>query len=140
MLCTMTQRVIFPPEATRRQEARGMAEAQGSVFDRFNDALKNLDDQLQELRDRFDDQRKRFEDQVTRQREKLEAQLKDTALYKRTERVRKDVEDQVERGRAQIYDAFGVASKSEIDKINRKLTTISKKLNELAKEQHRVEL
>ena len=117
-----------------------MAEAQGSVFDRFNDALKNLDDQLQELRDRFDDQRKRFEDQVTRQREKLEAQIRATALYKRTERVRKDVEDQVERGRTQLYDAFGVASKSEINKINRKLSTSSKKRNELAKEQHRVEL
>jgi hypothetical protein len=30
---------------------------------------------------------------------------------------------------------IGIASKSEVDKINRKLHAISKKLNELAKEQ-----
>ncbi len=112
-----------------------MAQAQATVFDRFNDALKNLDDQLQELRDGFEDQRKKFEGQISRQREKLEAQVRDSALYKRTERVRREVETQVERGRATIFDVFGIATKSEIDKINRKLNTISKKLNELAKEQ-----
>ena len=112
-----------------------MAQAQATVFDRFNDTLKNLDDQLQELRDRFDDQRKKFEGQFSRQREKLEEQVRESALYKRSERVRREVETQVERGRATIFDVFGIAAKSEIDKINRKLNTISKKLNELAKEQ-----
>ncbi len=38
-------------------------------------------------------------------------------------------------GRAQIYDAVGIASKSEIDKLHRKLNTITRKLNEISRDQ-----
>ena len=47
--------------------------------------------------------------------------------------ARKNVEDRVERGREQIYDVFGLASKAELQRINRKLNLISKKLNELTR-------
>ena len=112
-----------------------MPQAQGNVFDRFNDTLKNLDGQLQELRDRFDDQRKKVEGQVGQQREKLESQIRESALYRRGEQVAQDVGEQLERGRAQLFEVFGIASKSEIDKINRKLNRISKRLNEFAKQE-----
>ena len=36
-----------------------MAETQANGFDRFNEALRSLDDQFQDIRDRFDDGRKR---------------------------------------------------------------------------------
>ncbi len=115
-----------------------MAQAQGSVFDRFNDTLKNLDDQLQELRDRFDDQRKKVEDQFGQQREKIETQIRETALYQRGERVAQDVGEQIGRGRTQLFEVFGIASKSEIDKINRKLNKLSKRLNEFSNQEPEV--
>ena len=113
-----------------------MAEANANGFDRFNEALRNLDDQLQELRERFDDRRKKTEKRVREFRKDVETQLRKSPIYRRAERVRKDVEEQVESTRDQLYDAFGIASKSEVDKLNRKLSAISKKLNELAKESH----
>ena len=117
-----------------------MAEASDRGFERLNDALRNLDDQLQELRERIDDQVQRFESKLQERREEFRAQLSKTALYKRTQQVRKDIEEQVEQRRSQLYDAFGIASKSEIQKLNRKLKTISKKLNELAKDERFAEV
>ncbi len=112
-----------------------MAEPSNGGFERLNDAFRNLDDQLQELRVRFDDQLRRVENSWNERREEFRAQVRETTLYKRSEQVRKDLEEQVDRGRVQLYDAFGIASKSEIQKLNRKLNTLSKKLNELAREQ-----
>jgi hypothetical protein len=110
------------------------AHGRPSGFDRFNDALRNLDDQVQELRDRFDDQRRKVEDEFQKRREKLEAQVRKSPLYKRADRVRKDIEEQVEQTRDQVLDVFGIATKHDLDKINRKLNLLSKKLNELSKE------
>ncbi len=111
-----------------------MAEPSNSGLERLNDAFRNLDDQLQELRERFDDQLRRAENSWNERREELRSQVSKTALYKRGEQMRKDLEEQVDRGRAQLYEVFGIASKSEIQKLSRKLNTVSKKLNELARE------
>jgi uncharacterized protein YukE len=113
-----------------------MAEVSTNGFDRFNEALRNLDDQLQELRERFDERRKKTEKRVKEFRKDVETQLRKSPLYRRAERIRKDVEEQVETTRNQVYDAVGIASKSEVEKLNRKLNAISKKLNELAREAH----
>ena len=112
-----------------------MAEPGNSGFERLNDAFRNLDDQLQELRERFDDQLRRVENSWKERRGEIGAQVRKTALFRRGERVRKDFEEQVDRRRSSLYDAFGLASKSEIQKLSRKLNTLSKKLNELASEQ-----
>ncbi len=111
-----------------------MAETRASGFDRFNDALRGLDDQLQDLRDRFDGRRKQVETELRKRRDQVREELRGNGVYQRAERVRKGLEERVERGRDQIYDAFGLASKAEIQRINRKLSTISKKVNDLAKE------
>ena len=111
-----------------------MTEAQANGFDRFNEALRNLDDQLQDARDRFDDGRKRFEKRVRKQTDRIQGDLQKTTVYKRAEQAVKDVEDVVDRTRTTMYDAFGLASKTDVDKLNRKLNKISKQLNELLKE------
>ncbi len=111
-----------------------MAEAQTSGFERFNDALRGLDDQLQELRERFDEQRKKVEGELRKRTDRVREELRGSDVLQRAEQVRKDIGGRVERGREQIYDAFGLASKAEVQRINRKLNTIVKKVNELAKE------
>ncbi len=112
-----------------------MAETSNTGFERLNDALRNLDDQLQELRLRFDDQRKSFESKFQERRDEFRTQLSKTELYKRTEQVRRDIEDRVDRRRIQLYETFGIATKSDIQKLNRKLNALSKRLNEIADEQ-----
>lgn len=112
-----------------------MARTSTSGLDRFNDALRNLDDQLQELRDRFEERRKQFESDFQKGRDRVEERVRGTSLYKRARQVRTDLEDQIERTRGQVYDVFGIASKAELEKLNRKLNAISRKLNELTREQ-----
>jgi hypothetical protein len=112
-----------------------MAHTRANAFDRFNDALRGLDDQLQELRERFDERRDTIRTEIKKQANRIEAQLRKSALYRRAEEVGKELGDQLDSARSQLYDVIGVASKSEVDKINRKLHAISKKLSELAKDQ-----
>ena len=111
-----------------------MAELRESGFERFNDALRGLDDQLQDLRDRFDTRRRKVEKELGKRRDRVRNELRGTSVFQRAEKVRKDIEDRVERGREQIYDVIGLASKAEIQRLNRKLNTVTKKVNELAKE------
>ena len=109
-----------------------MAQTRSSGFDRFNDALKSLDEQLQDLRERFDHQRRRVEREVRKRAEKLTSRVQETDLYKRAEGARKDLEERVDVTRSQIYDVFGIASKHEIEKLNKRMNKISKQLTELS--------
>lgn len=120
-------------------------------LDRFNEALRSIDEQVQEVRERFESQRRSFEKDIRKRAERLEDQLRHSSLYKRAgqldgqiresawykrgERIAKDVEGQVEQGRERIFEAFGIASSAEIERIHKKLNAISRKLNELAKSQ-----
>lgn len=109
-----------------------MAQTRSSGFDRFNDALKSLDEQLQDLRERFDHQRRKLERDVRKRAEKLQTRVQETDLYKRAEGARKDLEHRVDSTRSQIYDVFGIASKHEIEKLTRRMNKISKQLTELS--------
>ena len=115
-----------------------MATTQASGFDRFNEALRNLDDQLQTLRDRFDDRRKQLERQFRRRADRLQDDIRTSTAFKRAERARKDVGDAVEKARDQVMEVFGLATKSDIERLSRKLNTLSKKVNELSKEQESI--
>ncbi len=112
-----------------------MAHASTSAFDRFNDALRNLDDQIQELRDRVDERRKSFRAELRKQTSRIEHTLRKSALYRRAEQAGRDLQTQVEQSREQIYGVFGIASKAEVEKLNRKLAQVAKRLNDIAKDQ-----
>ena len=112
-----------------------MADTEVSSFDRFNDALNSLDEQFQDLRERLDDRRKKVEKDLRDRADRIQTDLRKTAVYQRAEQTMKDLEGTVQKTRTQVYDAVGLASKADVDRLNRKLNTISKKVNELLKEQ-----
>ena len=109
-----------------------MAHARATGFDRFNDALKSLDEQLQDLRERFDHQRQRVEREVRKRANQLQDRIQDSDLYKRANQARKDIETRVDETRSQIYDVFGIASKSEVEKLHKRLNKISKQITDLS--------
>ena len=111
-----------------------MAEAELSGFDRFNETLRSLDDQLQDLRDRFDDRRRKLEGQVRKRADQIQKDLRKSTVYQRADQARKDLEGTIEKTRSQVFDAFGLATKDDIARLNRKLTTISKKISELSRD------
>src|SRR5215831_248124 len=109
-----------------------MAQSRATGFDRFNDALKSLDEQLQDLRERFDHQRQRVEREVRKRANQVQERIQDSDLYKRATQARKDIESRVDETRSQIYDVFGIASKSEVEKLHKRLNKISKQITDLS--------
>ena len=79
-----------------------MAETTPNAFDRFNDTLRNLDDQIQELRDRVEENGRQFRADFRKRAEKVETQLRKSPLYRRAEQTRKDFESQVGKTRDQV--------------------------------------
>jgi len=112
-----------------------MAQASTSAFDRFNDALRGLDDQIQELRERIAERRKTFRAEFRKQTGRLEQTLRKSTLYRRAEQAGKDLSETVDQSREQIYGVFGIASKAEVEKLHRKLAHLTKRLNDIAKDQ-----
>ncbi len=115
-----------------------------SGFDRVSEAFRNLDDQIGEIRERLDERRQRVErevrkrteevtDQVTSEFKKRQEQIEETPFYKRLTQVREDIEAEVDKRRAQVYEVFGIATKDDVSKIHKKLKAISKKLDQLSK-------
>lgn len=110
------------------------ASTRGNGFDRFNEALRNLDEEIQDLRARVDRSRKRLEGEIRKRAHRVRTEIEKSDLYRRAERLRKDVGDQIERGRSQVYDVFGLASKADVERLNRKVNQISRRLAEITKE------
>lgn len=52
---------------------------------------------------------------------------------KKTEEVRAETEDELEKRMEDMMSRMNIASKSDIDSLNRKITTLSKKLDDLNK-------
>ncbi|MFQ5699244.1 MAG: hypothetical protein ACE5IL_13285 [Myxococcota bacterium] len=114
-----------------------MAQTSANAFDRFNDALRNLDDQIQDLRDRVDQRRHQVEKRARKLRADLEKRVRQSPLYRRAEQVRKDLDRQVEDARSQVLGAFGLATQADIERLNRKLNAISKRVSEIQKQTER---
>ena len=104
-----------------------------SPFERMNDALRGLDDQIHDLREQFEDRRRDLEEDLRRRAEDVQSQIKRSTLFKRAERTRKDLEDRAEELRDGLFNALGLATKADVVKLQKKLNSVSRKLNELAK-------
>lgn len=129
-----------------------MAEAQSLVdqgVDRVQDVLKNADKEFQKIQRQVKSQRRTIERRIETRRKNLEktaqkqfksfektAQkqidtIRQNDLVKRIESFGSDVQEQVEAGVEQFLSVLQIASKSDIQRVDRKLNRISKKLKEL---------
>ena len=106
--------------------------------DRVQDALKNADREFQRIQRRVKTQRRTLERRLDSQRKSIEKQaqkqikaIRKNDLVKRVETLGSDVQGQLESGVEQILSALQIASKADIQRVDRKLNRISKKLKEL---------
>ena len=117
--------------------------------DAVQDAIKNADKEFQRLQRRAKTQRRTIERNLETRRKRIEKnvekqvksfekqaqkqikQIRKNDYVKRAETFRKDVQSQIESGLEQVLGVFQVATKSDVQKIDRKLNRISKKLKEL---------
>jgi hypothetical protein len=106
--------------------------------DRVQDALKSADKGFQRIQRRVKTQRRTIERRIEDQRKSFEKsaqkqikELRNNDLVKRVETFGSDVQSQIESGLESILGVFQVASKADIERVERKLNRISKKLKEL---------
>ncbi len=122
-----------------------MAEQESIIeegVDRFNQAYESLDREFQRFQKQFQSRRKSFEKQVTSSRKSIEKRtrkqvnqlrndLRKNSLVKRARSLQTDAVKQIEHGVDNLLGALQIASKSDLQRVDRKLGQISKKLKDL---------
>ena len=110
--------------------------------DRFNAAFERIDEERLRLQKQVNARRKSIEKQITsgrkdfekrtrKQVKRLRTELRRYPLVKRAERLQLDARRQIEEGVDRFLGVFQIASKSDLDRIDRKLDRISRKLKDI---------
>lgn len=110
--------------------------------ERFNTAVDSIDREVQRLQKRFESQRKSLEKQITsgrknfekrtrKQVNQLRSELRKNALVKRARNLRSDAAKQIEQGVDNLLGALQIASRNDLQRIDRKLGQLSRKLKEI---------
>lgn len=108
--------------------------------DRVQDAVRNMEKEARRLQKRVQTQRRSLERRVSAERKRAEKRvsqlvkdLRKNDVVKRVEAFQKDASRQVERQVENLLGAFQIASKSDVRRIDRKLSQLNKKLREIEK-------
>jgi len=112
------------------QRVRTAAESLDHGFRRLQ---KRFDAQRKSLEKRIDHQRKAIEKRTQRELERFLVRLRETRFGQRAETLREDAAQRLETGTSALLGALQIASKGELDRIDRKLSQLSRKLKDIEK-------
>ena len=112
--------------------------------ERINGAFRSIDDEFQRVQKQLKTRRRSIEKQINGQRKtvekrtrkeikRLRTELEKSPLFRRAESLRKDVTKQVEARIDDMLGAFQIASRSDVQKIDKKLNQIGRRLKEIEK-------
>lgn len=112
--------------------------------DRINDAFKSVDTEFQRVQKRLNTRRRSLEKELSTRRKdvekrtrkgvkRLRTELRKNPVFKRAEKLQKDVTKQMESTVDDLLGLFQIASKSDLDRIDRKLNQLSRRLKEFEK-------
>jgi hypothetical protein len=110
--------------------------------DRFNAAFESLGEEVERLQKRMQTRRKAFEKQLTDQRkriekntrkqvDRIESELRKNPVVKRLQDLRRDTVKQIESGVDTVMDALPIATKSDLKRVERKISQLSRKVKDL---------
>lgn len=127
------------PETTLIQEGVDrVREAFGSIEDEVTRLQKEMRSRRAKIEKRFASQRKQLEKRIEARRkdiekrtEKLRSEIGKNKAVKRLETLRRDAARQIEQGVSDVLGAFQIASKSDVHRIDRKISQLNKKLKEM---------
>ena len=120
-------------------------------FDRIQEAVESVNEEIQSMQKRFTKQRSSFEKDARKRVQKLRRELRKSDFVKRAEKFQKNVEKDVRKSDAfknaqkfqrsanqrientvdGVLGALQIASRSDVKKLDRKLGQINRKLKEL---------
>jgi hypothetical protein len=110
--------------------------------ERVSAAYESLDREFQRLQKQFQSRRKSLERQLAsgrrqiekrtrKQVDQLRSELRKNGLLRRARSVQANAVSRIEQGVGNVLGAFRIASKSDVQRIDRKLSQISRKLKEI---------
>ncbi|MEM7413260.1 MAG: hypothetical protein AAF430_23720 [Myxococcota bacterium] len=124
--------------ATLQDGVEYVREAVGSLEDEFQRVQKDLEGRRKKLEKRVASERKAFEKRVqTRRREiekrtkKFRTEIEKSGPVKRLEALRKDATKQFEQGVSDVLSTLRIASKTDVQRIDRKISQLNRKLREM---------
>ena len=90
---------------------------------------KRFETGRKDIEKRLETQRKQFEKRT----QKLRTELEKYPAVKRLETIRKDATKQFEQGVSTVLNRLQIASKSDLDRIDRKISLINKQMKEMGR-------
>ncbi len=106
-----------------------------SVFRSIDGELRRVQKQLQARRKTFEKQlasgRRDIEKQTRKQVKRLQAELKKNPLIKRAQTLRGEATAQIDGAVDRVLGALQIATKNDLDRIDRKLGVLTRKLKDL---------
>ena len=106
-----------------------------SVFRSIDGELRRVQKQLQTRRKSFEKQlasgRRDIEKQTRKQVRRLQVELKKNPLIKRAQTLRGEATSQIDSAVERVLGALQIATKNDLDRIDRKLNVLTRKLKDL---------
>ena len=114
--------------------------------DQIRQAVRRADRELKKIQKQVEARRRRLAKEVTTRRrtiekraqrelERLQKQIQSQPLVKRAEALRADAQTRLGRGVSTILESLPIATRSEIERIDRKVSALGRKLKEIEKAQ-----
>lgn len=112
--------------------------------DRFNEAVDSIGDEVEKVQKRLKTRRSRFEKELRKSRrdfeketrkrfKRIQTEIDKNPTTKRVRRVVADAQKQIESRVELVLGTFQIASKTDVQRIDKKLNQINRKLKELEK-------
>jgi archaellum component FlaC len=98
-------------------------------IDRVQEAWSSVEDEFDKLQKNFEKRRKRIEKETEKQVKKFEK----TTFGKRVVSLRDDTQKQIESNIESLLGLFPVASSTQVKRLERKVATLTRKVNALEK-------
>lgn len=102
-------------------------------FDRVQEAFRNAGGEIEKFQKELAKRRKQFEKDTQKRVKKFQTDLRKQPIVKRVETIQKDATKQVENAVDSMLSALQIASQSDLKRIDRKLSQLTRKLNAIEK-------
>ena len=110
---------------------------QGSLVqegvDRLNDAFHSIDNEFQRVQKELTTRRRSVEKRTRKELNRFQSELKKSPIVKRAKTLQKDLTKEVEAGMDSLLGLIRVASKADVERIDKKLATLNRHLKEIEK-------
>jgi hypothetical protein len=101
-------------------------------IDRVETVFESLEKEYKRLQKRAEKRRKDFEKRAEREIKRVQTEIRKNPVVKRVEAIRSDARKTVEGQVEQLLGGLRIATRADVQKLDRKITLLNKKLREIS--------